>query len=213
MRIFWTVALVLWAGAAQSLVYQQDNTGYSNIVSQEFPDYPDFSTYSSDDVQGLGHIRITGARAWGTEAGIPSENVDVVIGIGTSAYISSIYLTASGAQADTDLHFTNLDLEVSGDFRVFFWVVRPYDSGGQWFWNVTQTVTGDQLYLQTFMNLEIDPFPISDILGEPLDGSFRIEYEIVPEPCAVLALGAGLVTWACKRAGNRRPGPGVDNRG
>jgi len=98
--------------------------------------------------------------------------------------------------------FAGLNLEVGRDFHLYFWVVRPFETGDQWFLNVTQTVTGDQAWLHTpgggFGGTY--PYGISDLLGERLDASFYIEYEIVPEPASVLAIGLGLAGLAQRRA-------------
>ncbi|MBV6459121.1 MAG: hypothetical protein HONBIEJF_02262 [Fimbriimonadaceae bacterium] len=195
-------ALAITAVGAQAATYTQANTGYSNIVSQKFPDFPDFDTYTSDDVSGLGNIVITKAIAWGTEAGLASQNVSVHIGIGTSANVGSIFASATGVQVGQDLTFSGLNLAVNGNFQIFFWVNRPFGTGGQWFWNATQTVTGNQAMLHNpggGFGLGTSPFPISDILGERLDTSFQLEYDIVPEPATMLALGAGLAAMARRR--------------
>jgi len=46
-----------------------------------------------------------------------------------------------------------------------------------------------------------NPFPISDILGERLDTSFTFDYDVVPEPASMIALGAGLAAVAARRRG------------
>jgi hypothetical protein len=195
-------ALVVTAVSANAAVYEQANTGYSNIVSQKFPDFPTFDTYSSDDVNGLGWINITAAKAYGTEAGLASQNTAVKMGVGTSADISSIFATANGTQVGQDLVFNGLNVVVNGNFRVFFWVERSFGQGGQWFWNQTATITGMETMLHNpggGFGLGTSPFPISDILGERLDSSFRLEYDIVPEPATMIALGAGLAAMARRR--------------
>lgn len=195
-------ALAITAVGAQAATYTQANTGYSNIVSQKFSDLPDFDTYTSDDVKGLGNIIITKAIAWGTEAGLASQNVSVHVGIGTSANVSSIYASATGVQSGQDLTFSGLNLNATGNFHFFAWVNRPFGTGGQWFWNATQTVTGDQAMLHNpggGFGLGGNPFPISDILGEKLDTSFSFEYDVVPEPATMIALGAGVAAVAARR--------------
>jgi len=195
-------ALAITAVGAQAATYTQANTGYSNVVSQEFDDLPDFSTYSSNDVSGLGNIVITKAIAWGTEIGLASQNVSVKIALGTSANVGSIFASASGTQVGQDLTFGGLNLAVNGNFHIFFWVDRPFGTGGQWFWNQTQTITGDQTMLHNpggGFGLGTSPFGISDILGERTDGSFSFDYDIVPEPATMIALGAGVAAVAARR--------------
>jgi len=113
-------ALAITAVGAHAGTYTQANTAYSNIVSQEFGDFPDFTTYTSDDVSGLGLINITAARAWGTEAGLASQNVSVHIGLGLTANVSSIFASATGVQVGQDLTFTGLNLVAAGNFHIFF---------------------------------------------------------------------------------------------
>ncbi|MBV6459119.1 MAG: hypothetical protein HONBIEJF_02260 [Fimbriimonadaceae bacterium] len=195
-------ALAITAASANALVYEQANTAYSNIVSQQFSDFPEFTTYCSDDIADLGLIRITSAIAWGTEAGLASQNVSVHVGLGSSADVGSIFATATGTQVGQDLVFGSLNLVASGPFHFFAWVNRPFGTGGQWFWNLTQTVTGDEAMLHNpggGFGLGTSPFGVSAILGERLDASFRFEYDIVPEPATMIALGAGVAAIAARR--------------
>jgi hypothetical protein len=200
----------LTSKAEASTLWDQSNNLGQGVVAQEFPDFPNFSSYEFDDfvVDAPGWIvtRVTIFGQEGTSSNpaltqrlelrildAPSASANVIQSV-------TINLTAGHPP---DLTFGNGVNELftlnPGTYWISAWVVRPFGGGGgQWFWRRNNTggpLNGSEHFFHNpggGFNYGTNPIPGSTVFGSRADLGFRIEGVLVPEPASMLALGAGL---------------------
>ncbi|MFY9233120.1 MAG: PEP-CTERM sorting domain-containing protein [Fimbriimonadaceae bacterium] len=203
-----SMALAAFSAVTNAVVLWDQSTGADGgtIVSQEFSDFPDFSTWTTDDVRvnDLGWD-ITRVVFFGTETGLSSANTSVNLYGGSAP--NSLSLLGTGTQVGNDLVFTFAPGSVivgPGGMWMGATVSRSFGAGGQWFANTRQPVTGSEAMVWNpggGFGLGTDPVPISALTGVPADLQFIVEGEkIVPEPASIIALAAGGLALLRRRA-------------
>ena len=199
--------------ANAQVLYAQpyDGTSYS-IVSQVFPDLPNFTSYCFDDfnVTGPGWD-ISQVTAYGTEKGVAGMNTAVSLAFTTVADASAIATTYNGVEdASGNLVFTQpIHLDPGNYFITAFVTREVKDGGGEWYFKETTPTHGQDSYFSNpggGFGLGTTPFHVNpgyDLAFE-IDGTQGGGVpSAVPEPSSVLtfalaALGIGGLMIAAK---------------
>jgi PEP-CTERM motif len=189
---------------ADIIVNQAPNGG--NIVSQVFPDFPAFSTYSFDDFTTTQAYQLTSLTAFGTEAGDPSQNVSVTAEIwnglpGSGSMILSFTGSEDGAGS---LNFSlGNALLPAGSYWLTAYVTRPDNPGGQWFFDTSNLVQPSQAYVWNpggGFGFGTSPFPIENVTGVPENLAYILQgTAAVPEPTSLTLLGIGMAFLAWRK--------------
>lgn len=201
------------AANAQVLVDQQP-TDYGNgregDASDDFSDFPTFTTYGFDDFVVSGAPVVVGTVvAYGIELGVPGGVANMRI-VQTPNHTSpgTVYgqLLGGGSEAAANWTFTGLSITLNpGTYWLEVWANRNFGTSGQWNWanssaNGTTGVRGSESYLHNPGNgfgFGSDPFPASQAgFHGPRDNAFTIT---VPEPGTMLAIGTGLAALLARR--------------
>lgn len=185
------------APALAGSVADQPNDVGSGYTSQDFPDFPDYTGSCFDDfalsaTTALGALVVYGSDSF---AGGGSANLNVIARIFTAPNLEgSALATVSGSQSGSDLSFdfTGVTLD-AGTYWLSAQVVRPFNEGGQWFWNVSSTMNGAQAMYHNpngGFGFGTDPVPITTLGATAYDLAFYLEGSAVPAPAAGFLVGA-----------------------
>ena len=200
----------LTSKAEANTLWDQSNNLGTGVVAQEFPDFPNFSSYEFDDfvVDAPGWIvtRVTIFGQEGTSSNPAlTQRLELRILDAPSASANVIQSVTINLTAG---HPPNLTFDNGGNplftldpgtYWISAWVVRPFGGGGgQWFWRRNNTggpLNGSEHFFHNpggGFNFGTNPIPGRNVFGTPADLGFTIEGVLVPEPASMLALGAGL---------------------
>ncbi|MBV6457309.1 MAG: hypothetical protein HONBIEJF_00417 [Fimbriimonadaceae bacterium] len=202
-------ALLPAAAAAQWSYYEKlpDGSGLG-YISQEFPDYPGFTTASFDDIVLNFATPVWDVTIYGVEHGQPEFNEGVFLGVGSAPGFDAIDRIYTGTYDQGNLHFDVGDIFFPGKIWLSAWVKRSFGSGGQWFWLVnSRDVDWSESYGHNpggEFGRGTDPFPWSEQFGVPADMALSFRY-VVPEPATLAALAIGLAALRRTKV-NRRDG-------
>ncbi len=184
--------------SGRSTLVNQNNNGSGNQISQQFTDFPDFTTLSFDDFTLSSASNLTSLTVYGTEQGDSSQNQFVLYAITSNANVSpaTVYASGFGTQVGSDLTFDLTGVSLSaGTYWVTAWVVRDFGLGGQWFWNQTgDAISGSESYLHNpggGFGGGTDPLSSTAFFGFPADLAFNIQGDVVPAPASLALLGMG----------------------
>ncbi len=198
------LAAALTSAASANILWDQSANLGAGAVAQDFPDFPNFTTYEFDDfvVSAPGWF-VTQVTIYGLDRGnagltttlelrildAPSANANV---------IASVSIPGAGHSADLvfgDGSSTLFTL-TPGTYWISAWVVRPFGGGGgQWYWRRNASNNGSEHYFHNpggGFGYGTNPIPGSTVFGSPSDLGFTIVGSVVPEPASMLALSAGL---------------------
>ena len=200
----------LTSKAEANTLWDQSNNLGTGVVAQEFPDFPNFSSYEFDDfvVDAPGWI-VTRVTIFGQEGSSSNpaltQRLELRILDAPSASANVIQSVTINLTAG---HPPNLTFDNGGNplftldpgtYWISAWVVRPFGGGGgQWFWrrnNTNGPLNGSEHFFHNpggGFNFGTNPIPGRNVFGTPADLGFTIEGVLVPEPASMLALGAGL---------------------
>jgi len=223
------VALMSWPAMAEAdVLYSQPYDGTSpaapaQIFTDTSPNYSSWNTQAFDDftVTGSGWL-VTGATFYGQEQGDPTQNVSVNMAFLTAPGFTNNGITGGTEDSSGNLNFTGLSVFLApGTYWIDGWVDRPELTGGQWFWDITDSGNpiGSEFYIQNPGGgllqdangnpLAASPTPGSQVLGTPpSDLAFTIYGQAVPEPSSVvlMALGALGLVGVARRCGSQAKG-------
>lgn len=184
-RTIAAMLLVFVACAANGTILWDQSTGQDggNIRSQEYPDFPSFSVYASDDfTPNWTTWSVNKVTVYGTDVGDSRANISVNLHIGFSPDINQSRLIATGTQVGNNLVFGDgrrLLFTVSGGRKwLFAYIKRSFGAGGSWNMNTRPLVNGLEAFVHNpggGFGLGTDPFPISTLTGVPADLAFKIE--------------------------------------
>jgi MYXO-CTERM domain-containing protein len=181
-----------------AIVDQQPGASGNGLISQSFPDFPNFSTLGFDDFTLSNAYNLTSLTVYGVELGLPSANVNVVYAIVDIASSSpnTIYAIGTGTQVGQNLEFDLTGVTLgAGTYWLTAWVERPFGTGGQWFWAQSDTTNGSEAFFHNpggGFGLGTNPFPGSVLTGGiPTDLAFTLSGDVVPAPSALALLGLG----------------------
>ncbi len=198
------LAVALTSAASANILWDQSANLGVGTVAQDFPDFPNYTTYEFDDfvVSAPGWF-VTQVTIYGAEQGnagltttlelrildAPSANANV---------IASVSIPGAGHSADLvfgDGSSTLFTL-TPGTYWISAWVVRPFGGGGgQWYWRRNASNNGSEHYFHNpggGFGYGTNPIPGTTVFGSPSDLGFTIVGSVVPEPASMLALSAGL---------------------
>lgn len=184
-RAIIAIVAVIASSAANAKVLWDQSTGQDGgtIRSQEYPDFPSFSVYASDDfTPNWTTWSVQKVTVYGTETGLSSANISVNLHIGFSPDINQSRLIATGTQVGNNLVFgdgrSTLFTVSGGKKWLFAYVKRSFGAGGSWNLNTRPLVRGLEAFVHNpggGFGLGTDPFPISTLTGAPADLAFKIE--------------------------------------
>ncbi|XVJ58194.1 MAG: hypothetical protein HEQ23_01850 [Tepidisphaera sp.] len=185
-------------GSRSTLINQQNN-GNANRISQQFGDFPAFSTYSFDDVTFANAVDLTSMTVYGTEQG-SGVNTAVAYALldAPDAVSGNVVASGLGSQVGGDLVFDLTGLSLgAGTYWLTAFVVRDFGTGGQWFWNQTgDAISGSEAFVHNpgggfgFGTGSV-PGSQAGIGFTPADMAFTIEGNVVPAPGAFAVMGLG----------------------
>lgn len=189
------------------VIADQPNDLSNGYTSQEFTDYPQYTGSCFDDFALLEATILGSLRVFGTDYSSTggSTNVDVVARIYLTPDLStSAIATVSGVQSGSDLLFdlSSVTLD-AGTYWLSAQVVRSFDAGGQWFWNVSSSTNGAQAMFHNpgggFL-VGTEPVPITALGATAHDMAFLLEGEPVPTPASGIAAAIGAaLAWRRRR--------------
>lgn len=202
-----TAAFLATSGLAHAdILIDQPNSGGNGRWSQSVTDMTDLATFQLDDFALLNDAHITTVIAYGEEQGNSGENLNIVAQIwsGLPTQGGSLVLSTNGVQNGHNLEFDfGGALLTAGSYWLTAYVERPLASGGQWFWNTSTVMNGNESYFYNpagGFGLGVEPIPGSIPFGEAADLAFSIHGNSVPTPGVLALLGvAGLVARSRRR--------------
>lgn len=204
------VLTIVAVDAEAVVIWDQPYDGYSTgVASQDIIDMPDYSAYAFDDFSTAMAYSLNTMTMYvdGQEGenSDPLQNVDVVAEIWSGLPgAGGIVASGNGIQVGEDLviDFAGTQL-AAGDYWVTAYVVRPFDNGGQWFWNTTTPVTGSEAYWWNpggGFGHGTDPIPVANITSAgAADMAFRLEGD--PSNPQAPDAGATLMLLGCALMG------------
>lgn len=199
-----SAALVIKAEARGTVLFDQStNLTEFGTVSQEFPDFPDFTTAEFDDftVPSPGWF-ISRITIYGVEQGNSNLTTNLRLIITRAPGLNQtrvVDITTAGTGHGPNLVFNLNNIQLNpGTYWIAAWVVRQFgNGGGQWFWlRRNPPVNGSEHYFHNpggGFGFGSDPIPGTQVFGSPADLGFKIEGKVVPEPASMIALSAGIV--------------------
>lgn len=189
---------------ANAQLWDQSSSLGGGVVAQDFPDFPNYSTYEFDDfVVAAPGWNVTRVTIYGAERGNSSFTTSLELRI-LDAPDANANVVASATVSPAAGHGPNLVFDNGatlftlspGTYWISAWVVRPFGGGGgQWYWLRNGSSNGSEHYFHNPGNgfgSGTNPIPGSVVFGTPSDLGFTIEGELIPEPASMIALGAGL---------------------
>jgi hypothetical protein len=183
------LAVFAAAPAVADVIVEQSYDGSSEArISQELPDYPDFSAYQLDDFTTTQDWLVGTLTAPGEDIGNPFTNIDVLGEIWTDlpedpncATSGELVMSGQGTE-DPDTATLTIDfndqLLPAGDYWLRVYVVREFGDHGFWKWYSTTPVNGSEAYYYNPSGAHgygPCPIPGSERYGEVRDMAFTLE--------------------------------------
>lgn len=187
-------------------VYEQPWDGTSiGVNSQAYPDVSELSAYAFDDITVTDpYWSLKGLTFYGLEAG--NENITNLIEIRISQFpshtntgivpVGRIFPRMHMSQGVIRYDFLSVTYLPQGTWWLSVWIHRQLNPGGQWFWYQTTPVRASEGYIHNpagGAGFGTEPIPLSQLPGAsgPRDLAFRLEYDPIPEPDSLTAVGFG----------------------
>jgi len=201
------LACVLLAKRALGdLIVDQPQSQANAFASQDFTDFPAYTCSAFDDVTLAQAHDLTSFVAHGQDSTAEGWmfNADVRLRIFAEPNLTASPLaTVSGLQIEGALVWDLTGITLGpGTYWFSAQVVRPFSTGGQWFWRVSDTVNGGHAMWHNpgdgFAN-GIEPIS-TELLGSAHhDMAMRLEGTPVPAPAAMVLL----LAWGLARRQSR----------
>lgn len=187
--------------AEAAIIFDQSATTGVAYISQDYPDFPTFSTAGYDDFSLLTATDIDIFTVFGTDFGNAALNVAVTASIYADAagFPGAALSTVSGSQVGSDLVFDFGSLVLGpGSYWISAVVTRPFANGGdQWYWNEHSPASGSE---SLFWNpgggygYGTGIVTHTTVSGNPNDSSWTLSGNAVaslpePSPLALALLG------------------------
>lgn len=190
-----SVPLASVSSASAGFVFEQPPLPGGGIASQEFPNLSSYSCACLDDFTLTERIALGSLRIFGLDDTLadPSANLDVRVSFHVGPDLgSAVAATFHGVQVDDDLLFDlgGTFLE-AGNYWIAAQVVRPFESGQQWYWQLSDTANGGQAVFHNpggGFGFGTVPIPVSGLGSGAHDMAFRLEFVPAPGAWAALAL-------------------------
>jgi hypothetical protein len=199
-----SVALMMLSPLATraDFIVNQSPIGLNNRVSQTFPDFPTFSTFTYDDFTTSQSYLVTLLRVYGFETGSAGANLAVTANIysGSPGPGQVLVMTANGSEDGAGTLSINFGGQLlnPGHYWIDAFVNRSFGGGGQWFWDTTSNPVSGSAPI--FWNPGggfgdgTSPIPWSNVDGLNADQAFDLQgAAAAPAPAGLSLFALGIV--------------------
>ena len=193
-----TSVLHIHGDARADVIVDQPESPENGFASQEFADFPAYTCSAFDDVTLTQGYDLTSLVVFG-QNGVADGwmyNTDVRLRIYTEPSLAASPLaTVSGVQVAGALTWDLTGITLGpGTYWISAQVVRPFEPGGQWYWNASGTTNGAHAMWHNpggGFGLGGDPISTALLGATQWDMSMRLEGTPVPAPAVLAVLLAG----------------------
>ena len=205
-----TSVLHIHGDARADVIVDQPESPENGFASQEFADFPAYTCSAFDDVTLTQGYDLTSLVVFG-QNGVADGwmyNTDVRLRIYTEPSLAASPLaTVSGVQVAGALTWDLTGITLGpGTYWISAQVVRPFEPGGQWYWNASGTTNGAHAMWHNpggGFGLGGDPISTELLGATQWDMSMRLEGTPVPAPAVLAVLLAGGLAGGRSLSGGR----------